>query len=179
METKAFRTLMYCQILEEHNVLTEEDFKVICEEIKRAGMEYKYIMPKVIPTIGFIDVYYKKPHEFVDANGIKFCIGPYKRTMDPKKISNKIGTFTISKDYRRETEDPNSNLPWLTHYTVDLRLYGYAWPYGYKQSICGHNPAGIGMIYEYGPDMESFRQDVRKQLETIKNYIDNGKPVIK
>lgn len=179
METKAFRTMLGCQILEEHNVLTEKDFKVICEEIKRADMGYKYIMPKVIPTIGFIDVYYKKPREFVDANGIKFCIGPYKRTMDPKKISNKIGTFTISKDYRRETEDPNSNLPWLTHYTVDLRLYGYAWPYGYKQSICGHNPAGIGMIYEYGPDMESFRQDVRKQLETIKNYIDNGKPVIK
>ena len=179
METKAFKTLLGCQILEEHNVLTEEDFKVICEEIKRAGMGYKYNMSKVFPTIGFIDVYYKKPHEFVDANGIKFCVGPYKKTMDPKKVTNKIGTFTISKDYRRETENPNSVLPWLTHYTVDLRLYGHAWPFGYKQDITGHRPAGMGMIYEYCPDMEGLRQEVRKQLEIIKNYIDNGKPVIK
>ena len=115
----------------------------------------------------------------MDANGIKFCVGPYKKTMDPKKITSKIGTFTISKDWRRETEDPDSTLPWLTHYTVDLRLYGHAWPYGYKQDITGHRPAGMKMIYEYCPDMEGLRQEVRKQLETIKNYIDNGKPIIK
>lgn len=179
METKAFRTLLGCQILEEHNCLTEENFKVICEEIKRAGMEYKYTMPKTFPTIGFIDVYYKKPHEFVDADGIKFCVGLYKKTMDPKKVTNKIGTFTISKDYRRETEDPNSTLPWLTHYTVDLRLCGHAWPYGYKQDIVGHRPAGMGMIYEYCPDMEGLRLEIHKQLTIIKNYIDGGKPVIK
>lgn len=179
METKSFRNLLGCQILEERNVLTEDDFKVIREEIKRAGMGYRYTIPKVLPSMGFINVYYKKPHEFVDAKGIKFCVGPYKRTMDPKKISNKIGTLTISKDYRRETEDPNSTLPWSTHYTVDLRLYGHAWPYGYKQDITGHNPAGMKMIYEYSPDMEGLRGMIREQLTIIKNYIDNGKPVIK
>lgn len=99
--------------------------------------------------------------------------------MDPKKITSKIGTFTISKDWRRETEDSDSTLPWLTHYSVDLRLYGHAWPYGYKQDIIGHRPAGMGMIYEYRPNMEGLRPEIHKQLTIIKNYIDGGKPVIK
>lgn len=168
---------MGCQILRESDIITQDDFRVIREELEAAGMRYEYRMPKNIMTTGFIDVYYKKPHEFVDANGIRFCVGPYKRTM--KDVGTKIGMFSITKDRRRETEDPKSTLPWLTHYCIDLRLYGYAWPYGRKEDILGTRPAGMHMIYEYAPDMESLRTVIHDQIFTIKNYIDNGKPLVK
>ncbi len=161
--------------------ITTEDINLIVGELENAGMTVKFHEPKHIPNMLFLDVHYKKPHEFRDDDGNRFCVGVYTRTMDPAKISDKIMNVTITKTYQRSkaSAELNPNEEWRTHYGIDFHCVGHAWLYGRKKPICGYAPKGLGSIYDYADSIEELRPAIVKKISTIKRYIDGGKPVTK
>ena len=161
--------------------ITAEDIKLIVGELENAGMTVKFHEPKRILNMLFLNVHYKKPHEFIDDDGKRFCVGVYTRTMDPAKVSDKIMNITITKTYQRSkaSAELNPNKEWRTHYSIDFSCVGHAWPYGRKKPICGYTPKGLRSIYDYADFMEELRPAIVEKISTIKRYIDSGKPVVK
>lgn len=157
--------------------INPEDIKVVIDELTKAGMKFRYREPKVVTDMLFVDVYYKKPTVIHDDEGNKFCIGYYVRTMKPEQIKEKIMQVTVTKTLQRPKGSTTED--WNTHYCIDFRLIGHAWPYGRKEPICGHTPKGMRMIYRYAASAEELRPEISEKLATLKRYIDNGTSAVK
>ena len=160
--------------------ITDDDINGIINLLKELGMRFNYVKPRdgLLSDMLFVDVYYKKPHIFMDTHGNKYCIGYYKRGMKESELSDKICTIDISKNYQREIEDVKNDpyTGWNIHYCFDTRLYGSAWMFGKKQHISGYTPAGLQMVYEYAENISEIMPKIRKYMNTMKDYIDGGKP---
>ena len=164
-----------------HPNITKEDIDIIVEELLRAGMRSIYREPNTAKDIMFVGVDYKKPVIFVDDDGKKFCVGYYSHNLDPAKVSERIMEIVISKSYQRlkSAVDENPDEDWHVNYCIQFYCKGHTWVLGRKKVICGHTPKGMTMVYRMASSMEPLRAEIRHNIETIKRYIDGGKPVLK
>lgn len=161
--------------------ITQNDVDVIVDELTKAGMRPHYLKPRFVEDTLFVGVDYKKPTVFIDDAGKKFCVGYYKRTIDPSKATERIMQIVVTKSYQRlkSVAEENPNADWNINYCISFDCKGHAWVLGRKQSICGHTPKGMKMVYKMVPTIDPLRPEITQNIETIKRYIDGGQPVIK
>lgn len=173
--------LINCYVVKDRRPdLTDEECRRIFQMIEEAGMRVSIEKPlenRLLRDMVSANVHYKLPHIFKDDNGIKYCVGIYKRTIQPEKINDIVARLNVSKSYMRDATDPEDE--WRVHITVTLQPMGHAWPYGRKESIVGHTPVGIRMIYRYMDSVDDIKEELQRNILKLKGYIDNGEPVVK
>lgn len=151
---------------------TDEDIKFITDVLDELGFRYKYIPPSkkkdMFNDIEFIDIYYKTPRMFVDEKGMKFLIPNYNRNT-PDKLPTKCASLCMTLNLARE----NQKEEFRPHISIDMRLLGTCWPYGRKEQIVVHRPAGMVSIYKYGTVRDHI-ETFRSNMTILKNYIDSG-----